>query len=220
MALVTVQVLLWSLTGLYMVSTDIHFIHGEELGDMSSQAIQTSNLELEFEDILTTYPLATHLSLKQRLGMPVYQFKLDNNWVVIHAQTGTKLNSIVQSEAENIAQEYLTKPLAVKRSKLLNEQSPFELSSRHLPSWQIDFENWSQPTIYVHQITGEVVTKRHNFWRIFDWMWRLHIMDYDDGENINNSLLTGFSLFSLIATFLGAILSYVWVKARVSRKLR
>lgn len=203
-----------------MVATDIHFIHGEELGKQPVAPIQTAALKYELSDLLNTYPLATNISLQQRLGRPVYKFKLGNNWQLIDAQTGTKLKPISQTEALNIAQGYLSAELNIKNSQLIETQAPFELSSRHLPSWQIDFEHWSQPTIYVHQITGEVVTKRHNFWRIFDWMWRLHIMDYDDGENINNSLLTSFALLTLIATLLGAILSYVWVKGRVTRKLR
>jgi hypothetical protein len=37
--------------------------------------------------------------------------------------------------------------------------------------------------------SGELVTRRHRFWRWFDFLWMLHIMDYESRENVNNALL-------------------------------
>ena len=53
-----------------------------------------------------------------------------------------------------------------------------------------------------------MVTKRHDFWRLFDWMFRFHVMDYDDGENVSNWLLFVFALLAVFATCSGLVLSY------------
>ena len=79
---------------------------------------------------------------------------------------------------------------------------------RHLPFWQIKFEGFSTPTLYVGQHTGDIVAKRHNYWRLFDWMWRFHIMDYDDGENVSNWFLFLVATMGLLAAFSGAVLTF------------
>ena len=37
--------------------------------------------------------------------------------------------------------------------------------------------------------TGELVAKRHDLWRTFDFVWMFHIMDYEDRTDMNNTLL-------------------------------
>ena len=44
-----------------------------------------------------------------------------------------------------------------------------------------------------HKPTGELVTRRHELWRVFDFVWMLHIMDYDTREDVNNPLLRVFT---------------------------
>lgn len=201
-----------------MVTTDIHFIHGEELGQQQYQHLSTVP-KFSFQQLLNEHPNATHISLHARDESMVYQFKKQTHWHVIDANNGTEIAPISKTRAEQIAVSFLTAPLEIKQSILLTQQAPAELSQRHLPSWQVTFSHWSQPTLYIHQVTGDVLTKRHAYWRIFDWMWRFHIMDYDNGENVNNMLLTMISLISLIATLLGAILSFTWVKKKMKKRL-
>jgi uncharacterized iron-regulated membrane protein len=56
--------------------------------------------------------------------------------------------------------------------------------------------------LYVDPYTAEVVARRNNYWRVFDWMWMLHIMDYRERSNFNHPLLLFFA-----ATTLGFVLS-------------
>ena len=39
--------------------------------------------------------------------------------------------------------------------------------------------------------SGEVTAVRHDRWRLFDWFWMLHIMDYDERSDFSTPLLTG-----------------------------
>jgi hypothetical protein len=37
--------------------------------------------------------------------------------------------------------------------------------------------------------TGELLAKRHDLWRWFDFLWMFHIMDYEERSDVNNTLL-------------------------------
>jgi exosortase/archaeosortase len=54
-----------------------------------------------------------------------------------------------------------------------------------------------------------LVTKRHDFWRLFDIMWMLHIMDYDTREDIHNPLLTIMASLALLTALAGLALVYI-----------
>ena len=46
-----------------------------------------------------------------------------------------------------------------------------------------------KPTLYISPYSGELLSRRHDLWRGFDFFWMLHIMDYETRDNMNNALL-------------------------------
>ena len=38
---------------------------------------------------------------------------------------------------------------------------------------------------------GEVVARRSDVWRLYDLFWRIHILDFEAGENFNHPLIIG-----------------------------
>ena len=64
-------------------------------------------------------------------------------------------------------------------------------------------------TLYISAVTGQLVSARHNYWRLFDIMWMLHIMDYKTRENVQNPLLTVMSTLALLTALFGMALSYI-----------
>lgn len=219
-----------------MVTMDIHFIHGEPLVKESKNKLSETAPQYSINQLLDRYAAATSVSLHVYEGTPVYVFKdlvniaESNNaessnaesnksenqatsvWRRVDATNGVLLPDITKEGAIAIAKERYVHHHDVASVSLLSiaqpDALPTELSRRHLPVWQIQFDHFSQPTLYISQQTGRVVTKRHNYWRLFDWMWRFHIMDYDDGENVANYLLTVFSVLGLLAVIAGAVLTY------------
>ena len=45
-------------------------------------------------------------------------------------------------------------------------------------------------------MTGDIAAIRSDSWRAWDLLWALHIMDYQDRDNINNLLLKIFSILA------------------------
>ncbi|WP_261591547.1 PepSY domain-containing protein [Pseudoalteromonas holothuriae] len=211
MAFIGIQFLIWSLSGLYMVSMDIHFIHGESLQAQTKQPIALAQVNYSFSNLLSEYPDAIQVELTQLLGKPIYRF-VDKNQrkYMLNAQTGAPLPLIDKDRALLIAKHNMRGNNSIASVQLIDDTStlPSELSARHLPVWQVVFEHYSSPTFYISQHFGNIVTKRHFFWRMFDWMWRFHIMDYDDGENVANWFLLFIALLSVSAALLGLMLTY------------
>ena len=100
---------------------------------------------------------------------------------------------------------------------LLFELAPQEMQSRKPPYWQVEFEGWNRPTLYLSPQTGELISRRHALWRVFDVAWMLHIMDYDERTDVNNPLLrvATWSAFAMALT--GAWL-LIWSFPRRKRK--
>lgn len=211
MAFIGLQFIFWSATGLYMVSIDIHRIHGEHLVHPVTAKIELSEVEYPITALFEQYPGATDVSLEWLLNRPVYQFKStsdEGQWRLVDAKSGKTLPTISETDAVTIAKQQYALGHKLHSAVFLDNNAPPELSPRHLPVWQVEFEHFSRPTLYISALTGQVVTKRHSYWRIFDWMWRFHIMDYDDGENVGNWLLTLLAISGLIAALAGAVLTY------------
>ena len=211
MAFVGIQFLFWSITGMYMVTMDIHFIHGESLAKSQKAKIDMVSVDYSIAELVTKYPEASSITLIQSMGKPLYTF-VDGEMskVAISAKTGLPQPLVDEVKAKEIALYYYMDSHEIDSVELISSASvmPPELSSRHLPVWRITFDSYSTPTFYINQHTGALVAKRHDYWRLFDWMWRFHIMDYDDGENVSNWFLLLVAAFGLMAAVSGAVLTY------------
>jgi hypothetical protein len=67
---------------------------------------------------------------------------------------------------------------------------------------------------YVDAATGEVLARRTRWWRVYDWMWGLHIMDLATRENTHNRWIVGFGLVALVTTVLAIALLPLTVRRR------
>ena len=90
---------------------------------------------------------------------------------------------------------------------------------RAAPIWRVQFEGLWRPTLYIAPQTGELVAKRHDLWRTFDFVWMFHIMDYETRDNVNNILLKIATWMMVITSLTGAwLLLYSFRRKRRVRK--
>ena len=81
------------------------------------------------------------------------------------------------------------------------------------PVWKIEFDNNEATTFYVSPDSGQLKAKRGTLWRIYDFLWMLHIMDYSERDNFNHWWLVLAAGFALLASIWGLILlkySFRW----------
>jgi uncharacterized iron-regulated membrane protein len=82
----------------------------------------------------------------------------------------------------------------------------------------VDFSDAERTTFYVSPQTGEVETRRSAVWRLYDFMWRLHILDFKDGENSNSPLLIGVTAMTVLLLVTGLILLVVRLRRDLTRR--
>ena len=75
-----------------------------------------------------------------------------------------------------------------------------------LPAWRIDFDDGANRALYVAADTGVVTARRSTLWRIFDFLWSLHILDFKNHEDFNTPLLIVATALGLVVIVTGIIM--------------
>jgi len=91
------------------------------------------------------------------------------------------------------------------------DNPPLDLR-RPVETWRISMNDGTR--FYVSTATGEIVARRTQFWRFYDFMWGLHIMDLKTREDTHNPLVIGFGIVALGTTLLALVLLPMTIRRR------
>lgn len=216
--LVGAQLVIWAVSGFYMVAVHIDIIHG----DMLVQPVEAP-LPRELDqllspvDILSARPDAHSLNLVMRGQRPVFLVASEEGGGVLDARSGEPLPALTGDEAAAIARRHFSGDAPVRSATLVERDPPSEIAPFPLPLWRVDFDDRWGTSFYIAPDSGRFVTRRHTLWRVFDFLWMLHIMDYEAREDINNSLLRILSSLALLLGLTGSWLVYLRFVAGRSR---
>jgi len=83
-----------------------------------------------------------------------------------------------------------------------------------VPVWRFDFADADKTHLYVSPDTGRVAARRNATWRLYDFFWMLHIMDYQDRENFNNPLVVSAAITALVMVLMGFALLFWRLRLR------
>lgn len=206
-----IQALLWLASGVYMVVVNLDFIHGDHLVKNEQVLLPADSAPaVRFTDIQTRYPFATEITLTTWMGKPHYQVLGPEIAQLVDAVTGQLRSPLSQEDAIAVARYHYTGEGAVVSATLFGRDAipPSEIQTRPLPLWQVNFEDFGDTSFYVSPDLGNLVTRRHTFWRIFDFVWMLHIMDYKDRSDVNNNLFRVAAALGLTMSVFGMWLLY------------
>ncbi len=84
--------------------------------------------------------------------------------------------------------------------------------------WQVSFDDRLSTRLYFDGDTGRYLTVRNEAWVLYDAMWRLHIMDYQNGEDFNNPLLLVAAILALLFTVSGLVLTWNSASGALARR--
>lgn len=213
---VGIQVVLWTVTGFYMVAVHIDYIHGDHLVHAKAPGSFDPGALLPVDKALAAAPGATEITLVAPLGRPAWKARTPEGDVLLDGRTGARLPAFTEGEIRQIAAGIYTGNPTVTSIKLLTD-APQEMASRKPPFWQVEYEGWAKPTLYISPTTGELISRRHALWRVFDFAWMLHIMDYDERSNVNNPLLRIATWSAFAMAISGAWLLF-WAFPRKKKK--
>ena len=201
---VGLQILIWLASGLYMVIVDLDFIHGDPLVKNMQQAVTVpgSNL-LSMDALRSKYPDASRIDLKQVMGKPFFAVTTAKARYLLNPETGAVISPLNEETARDIATFHFNGNAQILNASLITSDPPKEIQTRRLPLWRIDFNDRYSTSFYIDPYTGRLATRRHQYWRIFDFMWMLHIMDYDERSDAHNLLLKTAQVTGLIFAITG-----------------
>jgi len=198
-----IQFIMWTVSGLYFSWTDIDEIHGDQF--LNQTMIKTSFNNLISPAEIESNEDITSLELLNIADKPYYWL---NESKLFDAKTGDSKNGITQDEALYIAKKRIRDDLKVSSIDILTETGGHhEFRQRKdvgkLPAYVVSYSNDEALKAYISVNNGQFQTIRHRDWRIFDFLWMTHTMDYEGRDDFNNIILRAFSILGLITVLSG-----------------
>ena len=190
---------------------DINQVRGQHIA-------QKVSFDLDRRGVLPLEQLALgsiHAAeLMSAAGTPIYKITSNDDTQFFDAKSGTPWQGITaQSAAKAAALYYQGSADEPEYAKL--DVAPIEYRGA-LPVWQVSYDDGPNTRLYLDANTGELRAVRTRLWRVFDFMWMLHIMDYDGRDDINNWWLwlcsAAASLFAISGIML--VIQRIYMRGR------
>jgi len=213
--LTSIQLLMWTVSGLFFTLPDITDVRGEQyLVKSKLQVIDplvTSEL-ISMSEIIDVAKLSAReevsIKLKRRSGQWVYEIKRPLKEILIFdALSGKQRSYLGEEEVIDIVQsETNLQPINVV---LINTPlTGSEFRGRDLPLYKVKVEEPKKGIVYIDPLTGEIVAVRTRLWRAWDFLWSLHIMDYRERDDFSHGLIRVFAILGLLTVLSGMLLWY------------
>jgi uncharacterized iron-regulated membrane protein len=216
---VGIQLLLWTAGGLFFSLNPIATVRGE------TEEPESPSLEFgaspaspapALDELLLDRPRAEieTVLLRHHLNGAVYEIAFledgEPHWAIADGSTGELRDVVDRDEAEAIARQAYLLDLPIAEVSLVREATPgSEYRDRPLPAYRVAFDDHLGTRLYVSVERGMVTARRNNRWRLFDFLWMLHIMDYQTRDNFNTLLLQVVSALGLVTVVSGFVLAGV-----------
>ena len=199
--LIGVPMLFWSVSGVLMVIKPIEEVRGAAL--LSDQRpVRTATPPVT--PALDVRPL-TKLTLEQRATGPRWVLAFaDGAGRLADPATGRLLPAMSAADAaRELGARYTGTARIASVTHIDPANPPLDLR-RPLDSWKVAMSDGT--FFYVDRWTGEIAARRTAWWRFYDFMWGLHIMDLETREDAHNPWLIGFGIVAALTTIMALIL--------------
>jgi hypothetical protein len=205
--ILALQLVFWIGGGTLMASLDIDEVHGDHLHHPQDLLLAADSYKHPLNEIIKTHALqpsqVAFISIEDE---PVYKLK-GTTTHYFSALDGRVMPALEKDTIKDIATSLFTRQAPIHAIEIL-EELPMEARPLNAPMWRVDFGDSDNTSFYLHPISGELQRVRSDIWRLFNFVWMLHIMDYDERDNFNHPLLIGFAGSAFLFTFTGIIMLY------------
>ena len=196
---ISIQLLLWTVSGIYFAFNKIELIRGEQyLLDEDVSNLDLTNIKGTFN--------TKSINIVKRLDKWILRLEGETQ-VYYRALNGEELMELNELEAIEIVRQK-TSLIPLKAVKINSQSRGSEFRGRKLPLYKVSTESEDNINVYVGAMSGEIAAIRSDSWRTWDFMWGAHIIDYRDRDNIDNFLLKVLSILALISALSGIALFF------------
>ena len=198
---IAIPMLLWTVSGVVMVVRPIEEVRGNRLmAEPKPMRLSSPAIPPRLEGV----PLSS-LSLQPRAAGPRWVVTLpDGTTRLADPANGVLMPRLSAADAvREVMARYSGKAEVAAVTRTDAKNPPLDLR-RPIATWQVRMTDGTH--FYVDAGSGEIVARRTGWWRFYDLMWGLHIMDPAGREDTHNPLVIGFGLLALVSTVLAIIL--------------
>ncbi|MGB1291207.1 MAG: hypothetical protein ACPG5Z_03700 [Pseudoalteromonas sp.] len=217
--ILALQIFAWLLGGLVMSAIPLEKVHGKHL---ATRAIDNPFTQADYpaslDKIVAQVKQPKQITYSHFLNTPIITLKTDTKEHHFDGVSGQPFSNPNKKQITANAKAHLLIDAEINTINLL-ETGPREVGYKE-NIWQVSFNDTFNTTLYLWADSGKVITVRSTIWRIFDFFWMLHIMDYDEREDFNNPLLISFSASSVLFCLTGFILLFQNVRLRNRKQPR
>ena len=190
--LVGLPMLFWTVSGLVMVAKPIEEVRGEDLISQTQAISLSGNL---VAPRIEGRPVKA-LTLAPRAEGQRWQIEfMDGEKRLADPATGALLPRLGAADAvRELSARYAGTAKIVSTHRVGADAPPLELR-RAMNGWRVEMDDGAH--FYVDGGSGEIIARRTRWWRFYDFMWGLHIMDLQGREDTNNPWVVSFAILSL-----------------------
>jgi hypothetical protein len=216
--IIGVQIFIWIATGLFFTVVPIEQVRSEHrIRELQPAVLSAADLT-NLPSVLAGTEAPIRLTIENRPeGARIVADYANGGAALFDAQTGQRLSPLDAGSALAIARARINTEAPVASSQLVTEASPEYRGA--LPAWRIAFDEPSKLAVYVGANNGQATARRSELWRVYDFLWALHIMDYRDHENFNHAPIIIVSVLAFLSTIAGIALipyRFKWRRRRAA----
>jgi len=199
---VGIQIFLWVLGGLAMSLMPIEQVRAEHtIAPAPAYPLPLDRvLTAERAAAIAGLAAVETATLTRWHDGPVWRFDHAGGAVIVDALSGLRRTPVDAQTAGEIAAAGYAGEVVITQVEYFAD--PHWEYRRDHPAWRVSFDDGEGTRLYVNAATGAIDARRNDMWRVFDFFWMLHIMDYRERENFNHPLLiamAGLALFTVLA---------------------
>lgn len=212
--LVGVPMVMWLLSGLLMVMVPIEEVRGNHLRiEVEEPPLPPdTNIAVALPDD-PARPVRSVTTAMERSKVVTTITYADNS-IERYDAAGEALAPITDVEARMIVRERIKGGDRIASVTGFDADAvPFDFR-RPMDVWQVTLED--ETRIYINRHTGAIEAVRTRWWRVFDILFGLHVMDLETREPGPNPWILVFSTLAVLGATLGCILMFRRRKARVT----
>ncbi|PWG01980.1 PepSY domain-containing protein [Sphingosinicella humi] len=191
-----IQFVLWTVSGATMALLDMEKVGGHSAAPASVAAAPWP------QDIAAPKIAGPvdGLTLRRILDRPIYELRGQGGLRLLDARSGEPI-VIDKNLAARLARSAYHHDAPVRSVTYLEEPN-IEARDFSGPMWRVDFANEDNSSSYISAETGLPLVDRSDTWRVWDFFWMLHNMDYVNRTSFNHPLIifAGFSALWLSLT--------------------
>ena len=200
------QLILWTLSGTVFAWLNHHEVMAEHIVRSPAPLVLGPATPVTKPSAwLASYPPGSiyELRLTSLLGEHLWRIELADRIELRRAIDGTP----VQLDEPRVRELAIAHYAGEGRLKAITYQSASGLETRKSgPVWQVRFDDAQRTALYFAADDGRFVAARNSSWRLFDFFWMFHTMDYAGRDNFNNPLVITVGTGALWLSLSGLLL--------------